>query len=176
MLSMDKDNHEQVVFVDATERDARIYQVVHIVASESIRVAYSENRLKSVKSVRKQAPIDAGLAKALSRTWFCAVAQSRYVPLRVGVPYKAILDGTTYEAGTSVIGAGWASASTTSPDSGSVAGRLVALGGLLIDYVNFPEADRQRIQATLRTNVESLWSDLLARAPDSEVCKNLVDG
>lgn len=174
MLSTAQGNREQAIFIDATHRDEQRYEVVHVLSSESIRLAYSEDRLEKVTSTRKTASIGADLAKLLSRTWFCAVAQSRYKPLRIGVPYTATLDGTTYDFGTSITGAGWAAASTVSPRADSIAGRLVAIGELLIAYANAPDSNRTGIESSLRQQTEGLWADLLGRNPDSEVCTKLI--
>lgn len=175
MLSMTTNGLEQVVFIDATEGGRGRYEVVHTVAEQSVYDAYSEEQPNRVATHTSRAVIEAELARKLSRTWFCAIAQSEYQPLRIGVAHKIALEGARYQLGTSVPGVRWAGAITTSPAFDSVAGRLVALGNLLAQYADASEERRNLLGSAVRARVDGLWLEVLARPGSNEMCDMLVD-
>jgi hypothetical protein len=108
-----------------------------------------------------RAPIDCASAAVLGGVWEAMLRGTRFDDTpRSGPDCSLLMDGTTSHFGAFNLGHQWMSGSTQSPEPKTPAGRLVAIGRALIDYVKAPLPDRERVKREIMSQANSLLADL----------------
>jgi hypothetical protein len=146
-VKYDNDNKTAPPIVVSVKFERQLWNAMHTQSNEPSQIKLSVNRL--------EAPIDPRIALVLERAWSAMLSRVRY-------PEKVVLglDGESYHFANFELGVGYRTGKVWSPDEGTLAYDLVAIGKSLRKYPSLLEIERNAAAQILLSNAQALLTRL----------------